>query len=195
MEILADIRYWLGVMVLVVWTPAILSWIIIHPLVKFWRKAGARVMWLVIAVFALSGVTALFHFRDFLMDQDLGTSFWVIIPGTIFSVIGFYLDYERRKTLTTRILIGTPEIENDASCLLTEGPYARVRHPRYLAILLAYGGFAMVANFSGLYVYFAITMPLLYLIIILEEKELRDRFGKAYDEYCKNTPRLIPKVF
>lgn len=195
MEILSDIRYWLGVMVLATWLPAIFSWIIIHPLIDFWRRVGAKVMWSVIAVLGLSGVYALFYFRDALMGQDLGTSFWVMIPGTLLYVVGFYLDYERRKILTTRILVGTPEIENDSSNLLTEGPYRRVRHPRYLAIVLAYGGFAIFANFSGLYVYFASTMPLLYWIIILEEKELRERFGKAYEDYANKTPRIIPKLF
>jgi protein-S-isoprenylcysteine O-methyltransferase Ste14 len=195
MEILNDVRYWLGVMVLATWAPAILSWALIHPLVKFWRKVGVRVMWSVIAVLGLSGVYALFYFRDALMGQDLGTNFWVMVPGTVLYTIGFYLDFERRKTLTTRILVGTPELENDASNLLTEGPFKRVRHPRYLAIVLAYFGFALFANFSGLYIYFAATMPFLYLIIILEENELRMRFGQAYEDYARKTPRIIPKLF
>lgn len=195
MEILNDVRFWLGVMVLATWLPAISSWVLIHPFVKFWRKVGAKVMWSVIAVLGLSAVYALFYFREPLMGQDLGTSFWVMVPGAVFFVIGFYLDYERRKTLTTRILVGTPEIENDSSKLLTSGPYKRVRHPRYLAIVLSYGGFAIVANFVGLYIYFAATLPLLYWIIILEEKELRKRFGQAYEDYAKKTPRIIPKFF
>ncbi len=38
MEILSDIRYWLGVLVLATWLPAISSWIIIHPLAFLTRK-------------------------------------------------------------------------------------------------------------------------------------------------------------
>lgn len=195
MEVLTDVRYWLGVMVLATWLPAIFSWVLIHPFVKFWRRVGAKVMWTIIAIVGLSAVYALFYFRESLLGHDLGTNFWVIIPGTLLFAIGFYLDFERRKTLTTRILVGTPEIEGDASNLLTSGPYKRVRHPRYLAILFSYGGLAMFANYLGLYIYFATSLPFLYLIILMEEKELRDRFGKAYEDYAAKTPRIIPKVF
>ncbi len=193
MEIVNDIRFWIGVVALATWLPAIFSWLIIHPFINVWRKTGQGLMWVVVAFFGLSGVYLLFHYREVLMGGDLGFSYWTLVPGAVFVMIGFYLDYERRKTLTTRILVGAPEVEGDASNLLTTGPYARVRHPRYLAILFSYFGFALLANYLGLYIYMALSLPVLWLIILLEERELKARFGKAYADYAAKTPRLIPK--
>ena len=195
MEILGDIRTWFGVLALATWVPAIFSWVIIHPLVHIWRRTGKKVMWSVVAVVGLSMVYALFHFRDALLGQDLGTSYWMLALAISFIVMGFYLDIERRKTLTTRILVGAPELENDASNMLTDGPYARVRHPRYLALVAANLGYALLANYEGVYIYMAASMPLLYLIMALEEKELKQRFGKAYEDYASKTPQIIPKFF
>lgn len=73
------------------------------------------------------------------------------------------------------------------------GLFKHVRHPRYLAKVLAYFGFALIANFSGLYIYFLASLGLVYLIVVLEEKELRDRFGAKYQAYARKVPRFIPK--
>jgi protein-S-isoprenylcysteine O-methyltransferase Ste14 len=31
-------------------------------------------------------------------------------------------------------------------------------------------------------------------IPLLEEPQLRERFGAAYDEYCRHVPRLLPRL-
>ena len=127
------------------------------------------------------------------MGADLGFSFWLLIPAFLLAGFGTWLDVIRRKHLTTRILTGNPEVEGDASNLLTKGPYAHVRHPRYIAITLAYFGYAIFANYTGLYLYMVASLPLVYLIVILEEKELKERFGKAFEDYARSTPQFIPK--
>jgi len=38
----------------------------------------------------------------------------------------------------------------------------------------------------------AAALPLLWLTVILEERELRQRFGAAYDGYCQRVPRFRP---
>ena len=152
-------------------------------------------MWLFVAFVGLSLVYAFFHFRDFLVGADLGAHAWLITPAWVVILIGFYLDWVRRKHLTTRILVGSPELEGDASNLLTEGLYAHLRHPRYLALIIAYLGYALFANFSGVYIYFAASMPLLGFIIWLEERELYERFGQAYRDYASKTPCILPKLF
>jgi protein-S-isoprenylcysteine O-methyltransferase Ste14 len=54
-------------------------------------------------------------------------------------------------------------------------------------------GSALIANYLALYLVVALWLPGLYFIVLLEEKELRDRFGPAYDEYCRRVPRFIPR--
>jgi protein-S-isoprenylcysteine O-methyltransferase Ste14 len=77
--------------------------------------------------------------------------------------------------------------------LVTEGLHARVRHPRYLQFLLVIAGFALLANHLCLYLALLLWLPGAWLIVILEEKELRDRFGPAYEEYSHRVPRFFPR--
>jgi protein-S-isoprenylcysteine O-methyltransferase Ste14 len=33
---------------------------------------------------------------------------------------------------------------------------------------------------------------MMHIIVLLEEKELKERFGRGYEEYCRRVPRYIP---
>ena len=54
-------------------------------------------------------------------------------------------------------------------------------------------GSALIANYLALYLIVALWLPGIYVIVLIEEKELRDRFGAAYDDYCRRVPRFIPR--
>jgi protein-S-isoprenylcysteine O-methyltransferase Ste14 len=34
----------------------------------------------------------------------------------------------------------------------------------------------------------------MYAVVVVEERELRERFGLAYEEYCRQVPRFVPKL-
>ena len=87
-----------------------------------------------------------------------------------------------------------PELSLDSpGKLLTEGVYAYSRNPRYLNILLATFAYGLLLNYLGIWVLALLCVPAIYLIILLEERELRERFGDEYLEYCRRVPRLIPR--
>jgi protein-S-isoprenylcysteine O-methyltransferase Ste14 len=54
-------------------------------------------------------------------------------------------------------------------------------------------GFALIANYLVLYVMLALLVPAIWLVVVLEERELRRRFGAAYAEYSRRVPRFIPR--
>ncbi|MDH3369164.1 MAG: isoprenylcysteine carboxylmethyltransferase family protein, partial [Gemmatimonadota bacterium] len=92
------------------------------------------------------------------------------------------------------ILSGIPELrKGDPGRLLTEGIYARLRHPRYVEVILGVISYALVANYLGGYVVVLVTVASMVPLVLLEERELRDRFGDAYDEYARRVPRFIPR--
>ena len=70
--------------------------------------------------------------------------------------------------------------------LVAEGIYARLRHPRYVELLIALIGYALIANYLASYFVVALWIPAICgLIVFLEEEELRDHFGKVYEDYCR----------
>ncbi len=106
------------------------------------------------------------------------------------------LSKKGRKHLTFGILSGLPELSKEQypGTLLTEGIYAKIRHPRYVEVFLAVLAYAFAANYLAPYVLALVSVPAIYLIVILEERELKKRFGEAYEEYGRRVPRFIPRM-
>jgi protein-S-isoprenylcysteine O-methyltransferase Ste14 len=40
----------------------------------------------------------------------------------------------------------------------------------------------------------AALVPVTYLLTVVEERELRDRFGEQYTRYAEKVPRIIPAI-
>jgi protein-S-isoprenylcysteine O-methyltransferase Ste14 len=75
------------------------------------------------------------------------------------------------------------------------GPYRYVRNPMITGVMLILIGEAAflrsmaLAQWTGLFVLInAIYIP------AVEEPMLRDRFGRAYEEYLRTVPRFIPRL-
>jgi protein-S-isoprenylcysteine O-methyltransferase Ste14 len=114
--------------------------------------------------------------------------------GLVLLVLASVLDIQIKKYLKLRILVGIPELSagDENPKLLTEGIYARTRNPRYLAVCITVCGWALMTNFLAMYVLCPILFGLVWIVVLLEEKELRNRFGEAYEEYLRKVPRFIP---
>ncbi len=78
--------------------------------------------------------------------------------------------------------------------LITEGPYSMVRHPLYVFSLIGALGIGLGSE-NLLVLILIIAFYLLYypFTILAEEKKMIKKFGSAYLEYMKNTPRFLPK--
>jgi len=77
--------------------------------------------------------------------------------------------------------------------LVTSGPYAIVRHPQFLAsIALTLAGVVRHIEYTPAITHWVLFTMSLWLLSILEEKELEAHFGEAYVEYARRVPRLFP---
>lgn len=77
--------------------------------------------------------------------------------------------------------------------LVTSGPFAYVRHPMYLGILLtALGGTALYRTWTFLFL--LTNFPALILRAHREEQALAATFGAAWDAYCHQVPRWVPTI-
>jgi protein-S-isoprenylcysteine O-methyltransferase Ste14 len=195
LEWLQSARYALAVFLVIFLPPAIAWWFLVHPLARFWRRLGPKAGLTVIGVLYLVAGAALFPFRDLLLVRDLGFRPLLAAAGLPVLVAGMAIALKRKKHLTTRILVGIPEMSADpaASKLLDQGIYGRIRHPRYVEFSLAMIGWSLILAYLGIYLMTAAILPLLHLIVVLEERELRDRFGPAYAEYAARVPRYLPR--
>lgn len=189
-------RWWMAVLVLISYPPAVLYWYAVHPFVKFWRRQGPRVTLWALGIGYGAFMLLLIPFRHALAGPDLGMNLWTFVAGLPLIVISFFIQRARKRYLKFRILSGVPEISPDASdsALLSEGIYGRIRHPRYAEFIVGSIGWALWLNYVGVYVMTAVMIVGIFLIVPMEERELRERFGNAYAEYCARVPRFIPKT-
>ncbi len=82
-----------------------------------------------------------------------------------------------------------------ARILITHGPFAYSRNPRYLAATVTWFGWAI---FYGSVVFLVLTVVgwtlLSYLMVPQEERGLESRFGAAYRDYRRRVPRWIGTI-
>ncbi len=76
----------------------------------------------------------------------------------------------------------------------TDGPYSIVRHPLYLFSFIGAIGIGLASDnilvLAALVIFYLLYYP---LTILSEENTLTKKFGQAYIDYAKCTPRFLPK--
>lgn len=79
--------------------------------------------------------------------------------------------------------------------LVTDGPFARVRNPIYVALFLFMLAFAVAyGHYAGLVPGVPLYLFGTMLRVRIEEQLLRDRFGVDYDIYARRVKRFVPGV-
>ena len=119
-----------------------------------------------------------------------GTRNLVSTGGAVFFAVGAVIAgwglilFHRERTTTT------PGKASDA--LVTRGPYRFTRNPMYVGLILAYVGE------MGILVQIAPLIPLLlviayvnWIVIPVEENQLRGLFGEDYVQFCNRVPRWL----
>jgi protein-S-isoprenylcysteine O-methyltransferase Ste14 len=190
-----NIRHAIAVMLLAAIPAAIVFWLLIHPFVRYWRRLGTRLSYTAVCTVLVAVMAGMVLLSPRLLVVDWGFRPMPAGIGIVCLAVSGWLLRLLRKQLPVRVLIGIPELapRREPGKLLTEGVYARVRHPRYLQMDLALLGYALIANYPAVYAAWLFWLAGIRLVALLEERELLDRFGPAYAEYCRRTPRFIPR--
>ncbi len=89
---------------------------------------------------------------------------------------------------------GTPFPLDAPRLLVTSGPFAFVRNPLIGGELLVIWGEAMYFAKAGILFYAVLATLVAHLVVVYgEEPDLKRRFGREYEEYCRRVPRWFPR--
>jgi len=90
---------------------------------------------------------------------------------------------------------GTPAPIDMPRRLVAQGVYRYTRNPMYLSVLSVLVGESALFRSLHLLAYAAVVALLFHLFVLLhEEPTLSRKMGAAYEQYCKDVPRWIPRV-
>jgi len=189
-------RYVAALLLIVAFPPSIFYWFLIHPFIRYWRNLGApRTLLIVLPtlVFMGYGITL---WRKSLLSVEYGANYLLWPLAILCYGISIKTERQLRKHLKFKSLVGVPELDRSGKGgkLLAEGIYGRMRHPRYVSLFLITLAWALFANYLATYILVPVMGLALYLVTVMEERELRQRFGEAHAQYCKRVPRFIPGV-
>lgn len=188
-------RYWLALVLVVSIPPGFLYWFVIHPFAGFWRRLGPVKTHMIVAPAMILVSFGIYQFREPLMRVDFGFVPAFAVLAVLSYLFAAFLELKCRRYLKLKILMGGPELAQDPSAgsLLSEGIYSRIRHPRYLSVFFGSLAVALFANYLASWLLMVLLIPVIYLLAIIEERELLERFGGDYRRYMERVPRFVPR--
>ncbi|MER8849049.1 MULTISPECIES: methyltransferase family protein [Mesorhizobium] len=82
-----------------------------------------------------------------------------------------------------------------SSEVVTGGPYSITRNPLYVFSTVAAAGVgAQIGSFSGITLFAVLCAGAFHIVILREEKFLKEALGVTYADYLARVPRFFPKL-
>lgn len=78
--------------------------------------------------------------------------------------------------------------------LASTGPYARIRHPQYVAFVVIMFGFLLQWPTLITLLMFPVLVSMYVRLARREEREVRAAFGSAWEAYAAGTPAFLPRL-
>lgn len=188
----------------IAWVLGVIAWYVLR--IPFQRKArrqsvkdarhrNMRDMTLLsISTLGLGIVPAIYAATGWPAAASYPISLVQVVAGVIVFLLALRLFWRTHAAIGKDWSV-TLEIKEQHK-LVTDGIYARVRHPMYSAFFLwALAQLLLLPNLvagpAGL-VGFGI---LFFFRVGREEKMMREAFGAEYDDYMRRTKRIIPGIY
>lgn len=152
-------------------------------------STGGRLLAAALALYAL-WLPVVVVDRAGILDVRVGA---VPVVGGAIAVVALALLAWARRTIGSRALSTLPQLDpvRYPQPMVARGPYARVRHPRYLGYWLCGLGLALATGLVALWAVLAWLVAGFVWLAVLEERELVRRFGAPYVAYQRAVPRFL----
>jgi protein-S-isoprenylcysteine O-methyltransferase Ste14 len=119
---------------------------------------------------------------------------WRFLVGVVCFFVGLLLVVSTVR-LFAKLGNGTLAPWDPTSKMVISGPYAYVRNPMIAGVVLILAGEALMLSSWAIGIWAVVFLIInMFYFPLSEEPGLRKRFGKEYEEYCKNVPRFIPRL-
>lgn len=182
---------WIAGIVLFLQLPIPLYWFAMHPLMRFWRTRPHGAAFLAGVIVAWPPVTVcLIVFRHELFRESAPPVAF-IIAGLGLIAFEAWIFWRVKRDLGGARLVGKTELSGSGEIART-GIYSRIRHPRYAGSFLAIVGACLIAGTRIAWAVSIVWALLMFSAILLEEREMRRRFGAEFTAYCRSVPRFLP---
>lgn len=172
--------------------PVPIYWFILHPFGNFWRTRIRAAFYIAgLGSWTAAGVF-IFLFRNKFLAAGV-PSIPLAALGAALIAANAILFHRVGKDLGHMKLVGHAELTGNAE-LVTVGVYRHIRHPRYAGMIAAVAGACILAGTRWALTVSAVWLVFVFALILLEEREMRARFGSAYRDYCRDVPRFLPRI-
>lgn len=187
-------RYGLATFIISMFPTAMAFWLIVHPFIHFWRRFHPTIIYAAVFAMMTPLLIGLYWLSPALLIWDWGYRSDVTALGMALFLLSVIIVLIRQRYFPIKTLSGLPELDpqRHKAELITHGIYRLIRHPRYLEFCLFGLAASLIANHPAAYACTLLCWGLIYVIVIFEERELRERWGEKYLKYCRTTPRFIP---
>ncbi len=164
------------------------------------RMSGPRARWLSVPWFYLVS-TLLFLGLCYIGWHPLpfplhgAVQAWLFAAGSLLYFVGILLVWWGRLELGQNYFASSALAARlfEEHQLVMTGPFALVRHPMYLGLILAALG-SVPMYFTWTTLFFALCAPVLLVRAQIEERVLAAEFREAWWAYCARVPMLIPRI-
>jgi protein-S-isoprenylcysteine O-methyltransferase Ste14 len=129
-----------------------------------------------------------------------GEPAWLVLPlppgirglGTALGVLSLlYLVWVHQ---TLREFWSTVLQLRESHTLITAGPYRRIRHPMYSALMACFISLSLVSAVWPLLLLTLLAVPFFYRVTVKEEEMMIAQFGEEYRAYRERTGRFVPQL-
>lgn len=160
----------------------------VHPGIAYWRKHQKAAYAVGLAAWPVVGIGLVVFRHDLFLTQYPAAC--RIVTGGALIVFELWLFRRASHDLGTARFVGKTELSGGGE-VVSSGIYGRMRNPRYFGSFLSIVGAGLLAGTACLWIVAAIWTAMMRVAIGFEEREMRNRFGKVYIEYCRRVARFF----
>ncbi len=129
-----------------------------------------------------------FPFNDFIFKNFFNHFLFKIFSAILF-LFGIILYIRSLVDLNSEWVVGTNS--QKVKRLVTKGIYSYTRNPIYIFFMIFYFSIFLLFGSIEMFLFFLVATFIFYRIILIEEKELEEKFKREYIDYKKRVKRFV----